>query len=605
MRAILALPSLCLCGCLGMLTGTGGAPAPGDPGAPDPEAAWSLSIDTSRSDTYLPVGATTATIRGHVVASAGVDRAEIGPGAAPTRVPVDSGGSFTAPATVAPGYSLVEARAYDRQGRVVNGHRSVLSAAYTPEWQLLGETAVLAADEAMLAALGESAGALLGGLDLGSFITPGTALMNNSTCQLFVNRASTGRPSLRLAPTADGRLLAVVRVPDITVGFGGRCNALGTEITVRDSSEADETTVELSMILEPIEPAPGQCIQGFTASDVNLRITSFDLDLRLSGSLLLSLAGEVVGEIIEGPVKSMIQRQLMEQVGPLVGPMLAELRVLDETTTLDFLGTSVELGLCLTGLGPSPEGQLLARLGTRARGPGGLGIEAPGAPHLPTTPPATGGGLLLDPALVSQILFSVWNGGAFAIPDVSALGGGGEGLGFTIDTLSGIVPPLRQMLADGRIPRGAPLVVGVDAQMAPLVRAATPEESATGADVFIELGDLRLSLGTSAGTLFELASHVRLGLSLEATPEGALAPVLVAAASSSRTWIVDTAVTGLAPRNADTLAELVDGLIVSQLSPLLSGVAIALPDLGVPLHVGDVAADPGGYLVIDLTVGAP
>ncbi|MCB9594750.1 MAG: hypothetical protein H6719_18665 [Sandaracinaceae bacterium] len=610
MRTTLALvASLTLSGCLGMLSGTDEMPVDGDPTmTPPPEGSWDLSIDTSASDIYLEPATTTSTIRGHITASEGVQRAELGPAGTPSAAPVDTAGSFSAPMTVGPGYSLVEVRGYDQAGHMANGHRSVLRADYAPEWELLGDTAVIAADAAMLDALGSSAGALLGGIDLASFVTVGSPLMENSTCHLYVDSVTAGTPTLSLSPTEDGRLRATARVPDIAVGFSGNCNALGTAITVREGSEADETTVELSMILEPIPPPPGECVSGFTATDVNLQITSFDLDLRLAGCGLLCLAGELIGEIAEGAVKGMIEDRFMGQVGPLVDPLLRDLRVLDETTTMDFLETPVEVGLCLTGLSPSPEGQLMASIGTRVRGPGGVGLAAPGAPYLAATPPpGRAGTMQLDPALVSQILFSVWNGGAFALPDVSALGGddgGGDGLGFTIDTLTGLVPQLRPMIQDGRIMRGAPLVIGVDAQMAPLVRAANPEEAAAGVDMFIELGDLRLSLGTAGGTLFEIGTHVVLALSLEPTADGALAPVLVESASSSTTWIVDSAIRGLPSRSADSLTDLVNGLIVSQLSPLLSGAAITLPDLGVPLAVGDVSPDPGGYLVVELSVGA-
>ena len=72
-------------------------------------------------------------------------------------------------------------------------------------------------------------------------------------------------------------------------------------IRIRDSSQVDETTAELSMNLTPIAPAtPGECVSGFTSSDVSFELTEFDIDLRLSGCGLLCLAGELVGEIAEG-----------------------------------------------------------------------------------------------------------------------------------------------------------------------------------------------------------------------------------------------------------------------------------------------------------------
>lgn len=596
------LAALLTVGCTGQLLdrddrgdGDGGTEFPG---------SWGLSVDTSASDTYLPMDTATATIRGHVTASEGVERVEVGPETSPSRVPVDSGGAFTVPMSVDPGYSLVEVRAYDRNGNMVRGNHSVLRSTYTPEWERLGDSAVIAADDALLSGLAAGASGVLGMLDLSAFIMPGAPLMESSTCHLYVDNVSHSPPTLGLSTTEDGHLRATARVSDITVGFSGNCNALGQSIQVRPGSEADETTVEISMTLQANETLPGECVHGFTSADVNLSITSFDLDLRLAGCGLLCLFGEVIGEIAEGAVRGMIEDRFRGMVGGLIDPLLADLTVLDETRTIDFLMTPVDVNLCLTGL-DTVDGQLLASLGTRVRGPGGLGLEAPGAAILPTTLPTTAapGTLLIDPGLVSQILFSVWNGGAFAIPDVSALSGGAEGLGFTIDTLSGVVPQLRALISDGTIMRGAPLVIGVDAQMAPLVRAANAEEAAAGVDMFIELGDLRLSLGTASMTLFEIGTHVSLALTLEPTAEGALAPVLVASESRSTTWLIDTAVAELPARNADSLTDLVNGLVLTSLAPLLSGAAIELPDLGVPLEVGDVSPTDGGYLAITLGAG--
>jgi len=568
-------------------------PAPGE---------WTMSIDTSASDRYLPPEMGTAAVRGVVTASEGVQSVLVGPDAA--RTPADSGGSFQTTSDVGAGYSLIEVQATDRAGHVVDGHRSVLRAGYTPEGELLGDSVVIAASGPLLDGLASGASGLLGGLDLSAFITPGTALMEDGPCRLYVDDVSHGFATLSLSPTDDGRLRATATVPDIAVGFSGQCNALGQAIDVDRGSEADETTVELSMILEAIEPPPGACVGGFTSSDVNVSITSFDLDLRLSGCGLLCLAGELVGEIAEGLVRGMLEDRFNGMVGGLVDPLLRDLTVLDETRTLDFLDTPVDVGLCLTGLEPSPEGQLMANIGTRVSGPGGIGIPSPGAPSLPSTlPPSRPGTMSLDPALVSQILYSVWNGGAFAIPDVGALSEEGEGLGFSIDALSGLVPELRPFIQDGRVTRGAPLAIGIDAQMAPLVRAATPEEAAGGADMFIELGDLRLSLGASGMTLFEIATHVRLAVSLEPTADGALTPVLIEDLSSTTTWLIDSAVPMLPARSATALTDLVDGLIVVQLSPLLAGAAIELPDLGVPLMVGDVSPTEGGYLEVELSVG--
>lgn len=585
---------LFLAACMGNLgsSADAGMPPPGS----DP-TSWALSADTESSDRYLPLEQASATIRGDVTATAQPVQVQIGEPGAMQSVTA-SGGAFTATQSVDPGMSLVRVVATDAEGRHRDAHRSVLRADYVPEGDALADAAALVVDDGMLDTLSAAAASQISGLDLSGFITPGMPLLSEAGCTIYADSLSHSPPTLSLSITDDGNLRATARLEDIRVGFHGQCSLLGNDITIRDSSEVDETVAELSMNLTPIEPvAPEQCISGFTSSDVSFALTEFDIDLRLGGCGLLCLAGELVGEIAEGALRGMLEDRISGQLDGLIDPQLAMLDLFGEPSALDFLGTPVEVGLCLTDLGPEM-GQLTARLGTEVTGPGGNPHMAPGAPALPAMAElSTPGAIYLDPALVGQIVYSVWNGGGLRFEDLSAIAP--DAPSFPVSAIA-TAPEVRSYLTDQGVPSTENLRVGIDAVMPPLVRAATPDEAMSGADLFLEIGDLRIALGSSRGDLFTISTHVRLALALEPTPEGALAPTVLADQSEFTAWLSATEVPELSNRAIDGLLELVTPLLREQIPGLLGGAAIQLPDLGGPILVSDVAPTPGGTLEVVL-----
>lgn len=568
---------------------------PGPTTMPEPDA-WLVSVDSSASDRYLDRSEATASIRGVVEANLGADRAEVDG----TDLVLDGSDGFSTTAPVPEGLSLVEIHGFDVNDNEARGDRALLRADYLEEGSRDADAIQIAVNDALLSGLAAGAlgGAGLETLSLGSFITPGTAIVSGDPCTIYVDQVTNGTPRIALGTTADGRLRATATVPDITVNIHGQCRALGYDVGIRDGSQVDETDVQITMILEPIFPGPGECATGLRASEPTVEITRFDIDLRLSGSLLLSLAGELVGELAEGFVRGMLEDQVQEMIGPAIGPALEDVSLLNTTTTMDFLSTPVEISLCMTGL-DTRAGVLVATLGTIAQGPGGE-TDAPGAPRLPATSGTlTSGTLAIDPALVGQILFSAWRGGALHL---DSLGGSGSGPSLTIDLLGGVVAALRPMIGT-TIPRGSALELGIDAPMAPLARGPTPMEAAAGAQFMLEIGDLRLSLGAAGRTLFVLSSTVRLGLSLEPNAEGALVPTLVPDATTASTHVVETTVPGVTMRMADSLSSLVNGMVPTQIGPLLEGAAISLPDIGAPITITGVTADPGGTLHVSISTG--
>jgi hypothetical protein len=581
----------------------GGVPRRGPSGdLPGPsDRPWTLEIETGASDRYLREDEREATIRGVLTASAGADRVEVDG----ERTPLDARDAFGARVPVPLGLSHIEVVGHDTEDRSVRGDRDVLRALYREEGSLNDGAIAVAVTDELLAGLGASAAGALDGLDLATFLSPGTPLVADGPCRIVATSVRHAPPTLALARTEDGRLRATATVRDIEVGFRGSCSLLGTDITIRDESQADQTTVELSMILAPNEAPPGACSTGVTASEASLAITSFDLDLRLGGCGLLCLAGELVGEIAEGAVRGMLEDRVAGMIDGALGPALADLSILDTTTSIAFLETPVELGLCLVGLGsePGPDGPaLVARLGARASATAPrYGDDAPGAPVLPVRRGELAPGTLaIDPGLLGQILFAAWRGGGLSL---DALDAGSGGLALTVDLLTGPVPALRELIGT-EIERRAPLVLAIEGAMAPLGRAPSPVEAAMGVDVFLELGNLRIRIGAgetaASRDLFVVSSTVRLALALEPDASGALVPRLVEAATTTTTFLESTTVPGVTGRMGESLATLVDGLIAAQIEPLLGGAAIALPDLGTPLVVRDVTVDAGGYLLVAL-----
>lgn len=556
------------------------------------EEVLTLSVDTGDSDKYLPLDAPAGDVRGVVVASAGADRAEVDG----EEVALDARDGFVVRVPTGPGLTHVEVHGFDVEGRSARGDRALLRAEYLEEGLLRPKAVALSVDDAVLDALASAAVGSLGMLELSSFVEPGTEILRGDPCTLYVDSIDHAPPTIQLATTDDGQLRGTVRLTDIRVNLSGRCSALGLRVDLR-RTQVDQTDVELTATLSPSFDEPGGCAEGLIASDTKVRITRFDIDLRLSGcGLLCSAAGELIGEFAEGFVRRFLEDQLEAMVDDQLGPALEGVSLLETSTTLSFLETPVEVGLCMTGMDRSEAG-LVVSLGVSARGPGGE-TEAPGAPSLPAALPALSSGTVaLDPALVGQIFFSAWRGGALQFDSLG--GDSSDGLALDVGLLVGVVPALRPLIGT-EIPRGTTLELGLEVAMAPLVRAATPAEAALGADFFVEAGDLRLRIGADGRELFVLSSTVRLGLALEPDDAGALVPTLIRAATTTTTSLAETTVPEVTSEMGEALAGLVDDLVPTQIGPLLEGAAIQLPDVGVPLMVSSIEPDEEGFLVMTL-----
>ncbi len=602
-RVLLVAAAVSLLGCAtGTLEEVPGTDRrdPTDPDAPtvvdDPSG---LRLDTSPTEPYGRVETPAMSVVGSVESSAGVDRVEVGGVEAPT----GPGGGFTHPVEPPVGLSLAEVRAWDVEGNVAQGHRSMLRADYLPEGQLDPDAARLTVTPELLLGL---AGGDVSGLDVSSLVPPGTEFATGP-CALTVDSVRHSSPELALSMNDAGQIVASVTVRDVAVGFHGECSVDipvlgGLRASALPGSELDETTVVVTVVLEPNEVAPGSCLDGFRAAATSVSIPSLDLDLRVTASGIPAevclppfgvpcvstdrLLGEAVGELAEGYVADLLEDQLTDAVGGAVDDLLSDFGGLEEETMLDFFDTPITVGICLTGLEPM-DGQLVATVGARASS-GAIGGRAPGAPFLETIPMGSAPGTLyLDPNLVGQLLFSAYQGGALEMEDLTA----DSSTPITAGLLSIFAPGLTDLPG---VDASTPLKVDLSAELAPIAWA--PETGA--ADLALGLGQLRLTLGTPDGALIVVGAHVELGLALEPAT-GGIAPVVLADESVAEVW-VESAAVPLTERQMEGLEEAVRSVLLEQLPGMLEGTVIELPDIGVPLTPGDVRRTEGGFLEMPL-----
>lgn len=533
---------------------------PGGPGdSPLPEDAVGISIDTSATDPYVVGFPATWPIVGRVHAARGLDRVEVD--GAPA-----GGEELRVDVPVSAGVRLVPIEAFDVEGASRKGHRSLLVADFLPEGQMNGDGALLALDDAILSSMVGGLEASLADIDLRTPVLSRGPLVDDGTCTLQPNDVTHAPLELHLTVSAAGELVLEVHIPGFAIHFTGTCAIFGS---VRGKVETEDRVVIRSTLTAP--PPDGGCLVGFDHTPPQIELRGFDMDMS-------PFLAELGAELSEGRAEDQMRATFEEQAEALLADQLSGISVLDETTTMDLFGASIDVHLCLTEL-ESVGGQLIAHVGTSAQGAGGT-LTAPGAPMLPgDVPPAAPDVLFLDANLVTQLLFSAWRGGALVIDGAAEL---------PADLFSAFLPSeVRTRF------RGKTMVVSLDARL-PAACAAVPEGEM--GDLKVILGDLHLFMHVDGELVFEFGSQLELNLELAPTETGELQPTLVD--SSATAWLLQEPV-------ADVDDGVLEGLVASQVgasaSGLFDGTTIALPDLGGAIAPADVTPDPGGrYLRIAL-----
>lgn len=546
-------------------------PPPGEeepadpPRGPGEDAAGGIVVDTSATSRFVVGMPETATIVGRVTAPRGlasltVDGAAVGPSA---------GGDFSATVPIEPGLRLVEVTATDGGSPSASrdGHLALLVAGYRPEGQVNPAAVSVSVTEELLAAIAEPARAALAEADIaGELMRAGT--FSQEGCEMTITGASNGPPDVELALRPDGQLGVVVTIPALHIDFVGSCTLL---IATADVTGTIDTDVVVRTAVSA--PAGETCVERFEHSAPEVELVGFDLALHGSG--LLGLLVPIFGDMAEGEVAADVETQVTEQADALLAEQLASLSVFDVNETVDLMGASADVALCLTGLVADPAGpRAIFGASVTSAGAG----EAPGAPYLPSAlPPAEPGVMLLDAGFIGQLMFAAYGSGLLEQQDAAEV---------DIGLLSLLAPEIEELH-----PGAETASVSIEGRLPPLVTAAPAEEG----DLLVELGELDVVLSVGGDELFRVGTLLRIVLDL--VPEGASLRPEVGPVTATA-FVLDE---GPVDIDDDALAEAIRLQIPSMAAELLGAEAIALPaaDLGASLAVADVSPVPGSsYLRI-------
>ncbi|HUQ07622.1 MAG TPA: hypothetical protein VM261_34245 [Kofleriaceae bacterium] len=560
--ALLASVSFCACS---NDPGTGGGDDGGDDDVP-PTPTWKIDVDMSGLDRYAPADATTWTIAGKVTASEGVDRVTIAGADAATM----SDGTFTGDTAIMPGLNPIAILATDQASHTRKANRSILSASYLPAGAHNANGAAMILSDAIVAAMGEGLAGEAGDVDVAAEILARDVLSQDSRCTTWPVEASQGTPQVNLE--LDGAdLWLQIRIPNLYVYFEGQCQGLLSTIPIGGEMGG---TLDIWTRLTP-NPQPGHdCLTAFrhTAPQVNVGGWHFDV-WGTSGPLQAWIVS-----LFSGGKSEEAREQIRSEVGTRANTMLAEkladISVFDRTSELELLGRPLGMHLCVSSLdrvGTGTSARLIARVAAAATGAGTR--VAPGAPQTSgAVPNPAAGELLLDGNLVAQLLFAAWQDGGLTKPGVEEV---------ETDVLALVAPEIGL-----RYPSGTKAIVNLDGDLPPYVRA-TP--GGTG-DLKVEIGDLVLDLVVGEDRLFRVGAVLRLDLEL-VPMDGKLVPTVVG--SEATAHVLDELYDG----TDDLLETVIATKVGSTATSLLSGAAIALPQLpglGTP---ADVTPDAGGRFV--------
>lgn len=537
---------------------------PADPVDPDAPPPWSLTIDTSGMDPFLPATATTAPVRGRVTASEGLGRLEI----AGTPATTTGDGTFSADVPIAAGLNLITIDAFDlgTPEHQRHGHRAVIASDLRLEGDVNPAAAAISVTDGMLAEMIAPLSPEVARIDVASEIMGRGVLSSDDRCTTYPDRASHGTPTIALSRGAAGELLLQITIPNLVVDFHGQCRLLfsSTDITGRMST---------SVVIQTALTAPPSttCVTGLEHAPSVVDLRDFDMDVR-GGSGLSGLIVSLAAELREGDSAEEMKRQFAAQADMLIGERLGGLDVFGEPQMLTMFDTPITLDLCLTGLAPEA-GELRARVGAAVSGPG-TG-ESRGAPQIAgELPPAMPGALTLDANLVGQLVYSAWRAGALDQSGVEEI---------DLDLLTLLAPRLR-----GRYPAGTRATVSIDATLPPIVRAAAVD---AGGDLVLELGDLYLEISVGSDLLFRIGTVLK--LTLELTPEmGALRPTV--SNVEAQAYLLAEPVADVDDASIESVIQM---RIAESASALLGDATLSLPSFGGEMRARDVVADPGGRYV--------
>lgn len=524
---------------------------------------FSLEVDTSAIDPFVVGAPATVPIAGSVNASAGLAGVDVG------GVPaVVEGSNFAAEVPVTPGLVKVPIVARDAAGHERVGNRALLSATFLPEGATNVDAAALVLDDEILAAMIEPYVQEVADIDMAQQIRDQAGNLDQQGCEMNLDRVSTGQADIRMYVGQGGTMNFDFTVPDVDVTFSGECNMFISSATFNGRLQTD-VVVTTSIFV----PYTGACADTPDHTYPTVDLPGYNLDLNIQsgggGGGLMDMMMPIIEGIMQGVVRDQLATQIAEQADGLIAEQTSQFAAFDAANAFAFAETDIEVGFCLTELGPA-DGLLRARVGLSAQGPGHS--EAPGAPLAPgELPPAGPGSLWVDANLIGQFMYSLWTAGTFH-REV-------EGM-LTVGTIALVAPDLGERYCDD-----TPVTIAINGVIPPYVHAADPGAG----DLVVELGDLQIDLVVEGELLLGLGANVV--VTLELTPQGtALLPEVVGLEVESYVR---------SEPMADVPDELVLGFVDTQfgeqVDALLGDGGFELPALGgMVLTPTDVVAEPGG-----------
>lgn len=544
-------------------SGSGDPDAAPKPPMPD---AWQIEVDYTDLDRFVDVVAHPDLawhLAGTVTSSKGLASLSI------NGANVDaSNGSFATDVTVGAGLTRVPVVATDVAGNARKADRSAIAARFLPEGQTNPKAASLVLTPAIVQGMAAGVVAQAGDVDVAATIRAMPTLSSDSQCTTWPTGATQDKTKISLS-LSGATLQLHIQIPNLDVTFDGECQGLISTIPISGEMTA---TLDVTTSLTALPGAPCVTAFGHSAPDVAISGWSFDV-WGTGGPLqdwLVSLFANQKGPAAE----QQLHDQVAQQADDLLTQKLADVSVLDKTSSIDLLSKPIAMHLCLGALDKVGNG-LVARVIASASGGGTA--TAPGAPILDgaaVNPAAKE--LVLDANLVGQLLFSAWRAGGLHKDDLQQV---------DLGLLEALARDLEPMYPDGGIGH-----VFIDGELPPVVRASNTAAGEMG-DLHVELGDLMLTIKDDAGVeLFRFGVHLSLDLDLVAQ-DGKLVPMV--AYTSSEVSLLGEIVDG--PDGA--LEEAVQSQLGGAASSLLGNASLALPDvpgLGTPT---DVTPDKGGRFV--------
>lgn len=538
----------------------GGDDGGGDDTGPIPEPAWTIDVDMSGLDRFVPLGTTTWSVGGTATGSEGIASVDV----AGTAATLDGGGAFRSDVSVGPGLTVVPVVAHDTKDHQRQAHRSLISARWLPEGAANPEGAGLVLTDGILATMGEGLAGDAADVDVAAEIMERDVLSQDDRCTTWPVYAEQGEVAVELVREGS-ELWLNIQIPDLYVYFEGQCQGLFSTIPIAGEMSG---TIDLWTLLDPIAPTGEEtCLSSFGHTLPEVYVNGWLFDVWGTGGPLQSWIVSLFSGSKSEEARQQIADEMQTRSDELLTEKLADITVFDRSSSLELLGRPIDMHLCLSSL-EGVGGQLLARVAATAQGNGSK--PAPGAPQTEGAPPMPAQGeLLLDGNLVAQLLFSAWRDGGLTKPNVQQV---------ELSLIGLLVPELRELFPDAEL-----VDVSIDGELPPLVRAT----SEAGGDLRVEIADLMLDLTIEGTSVFKFNVHLTLDLDL-VPQDGALVPTVIG--TESEVFLIDEALDGPDAALEDAVAlKLGDAA-----SSLLGSASLALPELpglGAP---ADVTPDAGG-----------